>query len=77
MAILLLGALLCAAAAVASTGVDVSARVYQSDWSCMVSNGVSFAIVRGYQSFGQVDPSCAATVADAWAAGVSHVDVYM
>ncbi|MET9532605.1 hypothetical protein ABZY02_18920 [Streptomyces sp. NPDC006649] len=33
-------------------------------------------IARGYQSVGRVDPNVAATVANAWAAGMSRVDVY-
>lgn len=36
-------------------GVDVSQRTYVNNWSCMVSNGKSFAIVRVYQSNGVPD----------------------
>jgi hypothetical protein len=43
--------------AIATSGVDVSQRTYVDNWSCMVNNGKSFAIVRVYQSNGQPDPN--------------------
>ena len=46
-------------------------------WTCLRNNGFSFGIVRAYQSFGQPDSRAAATVANAWAGGMAHVDVYM
>ncbi|MET9677740.1 glycoside hydrolase family 25 protein [Streptomyces sp. NPDC006482] len=57
-------------------GVEVSTLVSTSSFGAMRSNGVEFAIMRGYRSTGSVDPNLAATVANAWAAGMSHVDVY-
>jgi GH25 family lysozyme M1 (1,4-beta-N-acetylmuramidase) len=41
--------------AMATGGVDVSQRTYVDNWSCMVKNGKSFAIVRVYQSNGKPD----------------------
>lgn len=41
----------------ATGGVDVSQRTYVDNWSCMVKNGKSFAIVRVYQSNGMPDPN--------------------
>ena len=61
----------------ATQGVDVSQPTSQSAFSCMVNNGYTFAIVRGYRSSGSVDPYVVSTVANAWSAGMAHVDVYM
>lgn len=69
---------ICVPAAFATSGVDVSQPVSTSNWQCMRSNdGVSFAIVRTFQSTGSNDPNGHTTVANAWAAGLAHVDVYM
>ena len=51
--------------------------VSTAGWSCLHQQGFSFGIVRAYQSFGQPDSRAAATVANAWAGGMAHVDVYM
>ena len=59
------------------TGVDLSQPCSTSGFSCMKSNGVSFAIVRVYQSNGKVDPNGANTINAAWAGGMSHVDGYI
>ena len=58
-------------------GVDVSTRIYQSDWECLKNDGFDFAIIRAYQSTGHVDPNAKATVADALSGGMAHVDIYM
>ena len=58
-------------------GVDISQYTSTSDFACLRRNGFDFAIVRGYQSVNRVDPNVAASVANAWAAGMAHVDVYM
>ncbi|MCG7205183.1 glycoside hydrolase family 25 protein [Streptomyces arenae] len=57
-------------------GVDVSTLTSEASFRKMASQGVKFAIVRGYKSTGEVDPHVEATVANAWAAGMKHVDVY-
>lgn len=43
----------------------------------MVQNGKSFAVVRGYCSYGGVDPNAANSVKNFWDGGMSHVDVYL
>ena len=58
----------------AFSGVDVSSAV--DVWSCLKSKGYDFAIVRGYQSFGAVDPNAARTIEHAKAAGIKFVDTY-
>eukprot|EP01027_Heterolobosea_sp_BB2_P015542 GEZU01022227.1.p1 GENE.GEZU01022227.1~~GEZU01022227.1.p1 ORF type:complete len:250 (-),score=65.00 GEZU01022227.1:135-812(-) len=70
--------LLCfaSAPAYATTGVDVSSWVGPSTFSCMKSQGIDFAIVRGYESVGQVDPNGITTVYNARAAGIPYVDMY-
>jgi len=57
-------------------GVDVSAAVSTSDFSCLAKQGYTFAIVRCFQSTGVVDPNCATTAANAHAAGLD-VDLYL
>jgi len=66
------------AIALATYGVDVSQRVYQSTWSCLKSSyGANFAIVRVYQSNGYPDPNGAASINDARAVGIPYVDGYI
>ncbi|MFD9457816.1 GH25 family lysozyme [Streptomyces sp. NPDC059985] len=57
-------------------GVKLSKLTSATAFGDMRSEGVSVATVRGYQSVGRVDPNLAATVANAWDAGMAHVDVY-
>lgn len=42
-----------------------------------VDNGYEFAIVRVYQSLGQVDPNGAQTIKNAKNAGIQYVDGYL
>jgi hypothetical protein len=58
-------------------GVDMSQRTYSSSFSCMVSSGYIFSVVRVYQSSGHTDPNGAATINDAWAGGMHYVDGYI
>jgi GH25 family lysozyme M1 (1,4-beta-N-acetylmuramidase) len=58
-------------------GVDVSQWAGQSTWGCMKTQGEGFAIVREYQETCNVDPNGVHTVANAWAAGIAHVDIYL
>jgi len=69
-------ALVCVQLARATYGVDVSSYVSESAFSCLRSNGFSFAVVRCWESTGHADPNCPGTVSNAWAAGLAHVDVY-
>jgi len=57
-----------------NSGVDVSTLV-QNSWSCIASQGYSFAIVRSYRSDGIVDSNAVATIKNAAAAGL-RVDAY-
>lgn len=56
-------------------GVDVSGLT--DVFSCLHSSGYEYAIVRGYMSTGYVDPNARANIANAKAAGMSAVDVYL
>jgi len=58
-------------------GVDVSSWVGESTWACMKGKGYSFAIVREFQETCNVDPNGVHSVANAWAGGMAHVDVYL
>ena len=57
-------------------GVDVSAPISQSEFECLKAHDYTFAIVRCYRSVGSPDPACPGTVSNAWAGGMSHVDLY-
>lgn len=59
----------------ATLGVDVSS--YTSVFSCIHGAGYDFAIVRGYQSTGNVDPNAVSNIKNAVAGGMAHVDVYL
>ena len=56
-------------------GVDVSSLT--SSFSCLHSSGYNFAIVRGYQSSGNVDPNVVQNIKNARAGGMANVDVYL
>ncbi|KAH3764001.1 glycosyl hydrolase family 1 [Pelomyxa schiedti] len=72
--IVLIASLWCAAEC--AQGVDVSQLYATSSWSCLVTNGYSFAIPRGYRSSGSVDPNAVSNVNNARAGGIKYVDVY-
>ncbi|MFD7782157.1 glycoside hydrolase family 25 protein [Streptomyces nojiriensis] len=57
-------------------GVELSTLASAAAFRNMRSQGVEFVIMRGYQSVGRVDPNLATTVANAWDAGMSNVDVF-
>jgi len=61
----------------ATMGADVSDALAQSDFQCLLNEGYSFAIPRGYQSLGQVDPNVVNNIQNARAAGFQNVDVYL
>lgn len=63
--------------ATATVGVDLSTLASTSTYSCMKSNGMNFAIPRAYCSYGGVDANGKTNVANAKAAGIQYVDVYM
>lgn len=80
--VLLLGAaavllMMCATVSEATLGVDISQPYPASSFQCLRNNGRTFAIIRCYQSNGRVDANCAQSVANAWAGGMSYVDLYM
>lgn len=58
-------------------GVDVSQPASSSDFSCMKSNGYTFAVARVYCSSGHTDSNGPATITAAWNGGMSHVDGYI
>lgn len=57
-------------------GVDVSQLFSTSTYQCMKNNGYSFAIIRGYCSYGAVDPNIVTNLQNAKAAGLI-TDIYM
>eukprot|EP00981_Chlorochromonas_danica_P014183 scaffold7537_cov179-Ochromonas_danica.AAC.4 len=65
------------AVTLATYGVDVSQATSTSSFSCLKSNGYSFAIVRVYRSSGSVDPNGPSSINNAWNGGMAHVDGYI
>jgi len=61
----------------ATYGVDLSTLASSSSYTCLRNNGMSFAIPRAYCSFGGCDGNINANLANAHAAGMPYVDVYM
>ena len=57
-------------------GVDVSQLFTTSTYQCMKSNGYSFAIIRGYCSYGGVDKNVVQGLTNAKNAGLI-TDIYM
>ena len=64
-------------ATLATKGVDYSTALSVSTHQCLKTNGVSFVIPRAYYSYGAFDPNAPTNIANARAAGISFVDVYM
>jgi GH25 family lysozyme M1 (1,4-beta-N-acetylmuramidase) len=67
--------LLLSVPSLATYGVDVSQ--YTNVFSCLVQNGYTFSIIRGYMSSGYVDPNVVSNINNAWNGGMSNVDVYL
>jgi len=62
----------------ATLGIDISQRTSLTIMNCLVrTQGFKFAVIRGYQSNGQVDSNVVNSVKLAWQAGFEHVDVYL
>eukprot|EP00823_Brevimastigomonas_motovehiculus_P009022 TRINITY_DN866_c0_g1_i1.p1 TRINITY_DN866_c0_g1~~TRINITY_DN866_c0_g1_i1.p1 ORF type:complete len:229 (-),score=6.79 TRINITY_DN866_c0_g1_i1:243-929(-) len=61
----------------ATSGVDMSTLVSVDKFECLLRNGFSFAIPRGFCSLGDLDSNVAQTVKNAHQAGVKNIDVYL
>jgi len=61
----------------ATYGVDISSPVSKESFTCMRNAGYTFAVARAFESINQPDSNAPATIANAWAAGLLHVDVYI
>ena len=57
-------------------GVDVSQLFSTSTYQCMKNAGYSFAIIRGYRSYGALDPEAKQGLTNAKSAGLI-TDIYM
>jgi hypothetical protein len=69
-------ALLLVVSSLCTLGVDVSQLFSTSTYQCMKNNGYSFAIIRGYCSYGGVDGNIVNNLNNARAAGLI-TDIYM
>jgi hypothetical protein len=72
----LIALLLIATPALCTLGVDVSQLFSTATYQCIKSNGYSFAIIRGYCSYGGVDANIVSNLNNAKAAGLI-TDIYM
>lgn len=64
--------------AFAATGVDLSTLSTQENFQCMIEQyGISFLIMRGYRSYGAVDPNVKINLQRAQDAGIYFTDVYL
>jgi len=69
--------LLCAYLAYSTFGVDYSTLFATSQISCLVGGGRTFAIPRGYCSYGGLDSNIKQNLKNAWNGGMTNVDLYM
>jgi hypothetical protein len=60
----------------AATGVDVSQPTSETQFRCMKSNGIDFAIPRVFEETGACDRGGAESIKNAHAAGIKYVDGY-
>jgi len=70
----------CVQVSVCALGVDVFDTINSTAFSCLKSNGYSFAVVRCWQNLvnvGRPDPNCVSSIQSAWAGGLQNVDVYL
>lgn len=59
-------------------GFDLPGPIDAPTCSCLVQTaGMSFAIIRGWHSYGAFDSAVVSTMSNLWNAGVAHADVYM
>ena len=58
-------------------GVDFSTALSVSTLQCLHNQGYTFAIPRGYCSYGAIDPNVNSNIANAKAAGFAYVDAYI
>ena len=55
----------------------MSSHVSPDQWKCLKRDGIEFAIIRAWSSFGAFDPNGRTTAANAWDGGMRDVDVYL
>jgi GH25 family lysozyme M1 (1,4-beta-N-acetylmuramidase) len=78
VAFLLLNASILNISAAGVSGVDVSTAVTEAQFSCLMKTAnVTFAVVRAWESLGDIDPNAVNTINAAIAAGYDHVDAYL
>mmetsp|Transcript_5485 Transcript_5485/g.5440 ORF Transcript_5485/g.5440 Transcript_5485/m.5440 type:complete len:211 (+) Transcript_5485:18-650(+) len=58
-------------------GVDISDYISSDAFHCMAQNGYSFAVARGYCSFGGVDPNGVDNIENSIDGGMNVTDVYL
>jgi GH25 family lysozyme M1 (1,4-beta-N-acetylmuramidase) len=58
-------------------GVDVSSWIGEDTWTCIKNNGYVVGIAREFQETCYIDPNGVHTVANGYAVGMAHMDVYL
>jgi len=51
--------------------------VSTDQWKCLKADGIEFAVVRAWHSYGGPDTAAPRTVQSAWDGGLHDVDVYL
>ena len=69
--ILLITASLC------TFGIDFENNLGVSEFACLKTNNIDLLVIRGYRSFGALDPYVNSNIKNARAAGYKSIDVYM
>jgi GH25 family lysozyme M1 (1,4-beta-N-acetylmuramidase) len=62
----------------ASNGIDLSTLTSVENFKCLIDNyGVNFMVMRGYRSYGAIDPNVRTVLQNAQDAGIYFTDVYL
>ncbi len=57
--------------------MDAATHVSADQFKCLKGDGIEFAIIRAWHSYGGFDTNARTTVDNAWAGGMRDVDVYL
>lgn len=57
-------------------GFDLPGPIDATTCNCLVQTaGMSFAIIRGWHSYGGFDSAVVSTMSNLWSAGITHADI--
>jgi hypothetical protein len=58
-------------------GIDTQYLMSEATFKCLISEGVEFAIIRGWRSYGVLEEVAKQNIFNARRAGLKHIDIYM